>query len=80
MADPAHHDYHRGEMDVSMQESTFHLFIGLTKWGSLFLAAFLTLITMWFCTPAGFLAGFITAIVISVIGVVVLREKPDAGH
>ena len=73
-------EYHRGEMDIAEQVSTFKLFNGLTNWGSLFLAAFLTLSTMWFCTPAGFLAGFITAIVISVIGVVVLREKPDAGH
>ena len=73
-------EYHRGEMDIAEQVSTFKLFNGLTKWGSLFLAAFLALIVLWFCTPAGFLAGFITAIVVSVFGVVVLREKPDAGH
>jgi len=73
-------EYHRGEMDISEQVATFNLFNGLTKWGSLFLAAFLALIVLWFCTPAGFLPGFISAIVIAVIGVVVLRDKPDAGH
>ncbi len=73
-------EYHRGEMDIAEQVSTFKLFSGLTKWGSLFLTAFLALIVLWFCTPAGFLPGFITAIVISVIGVVVLRDKPDEGH
>lgn len=73
-------EYHRGEMDISEQVATFNLFNGLTKWGSLFLVAFLTLIVLWFCTPAGFVAGFISAAVVSVIGVVVLRDKPDAGH
>ncbi|MES2721653.1 MAG: aa3-type cytochrome c oxidase subunit IV, partial [Pseudomonadota bacterium] len=28
-------EYHRGEMDISEQVATFHLFNGLTKWGSL---------------------------------------------
>ena len=73
-------DYHRGEMDIQEQASTYDAFMGLTKWGSLSLAVFLLMATMWFCTPAGFLPGFITAIVISVIGVVVLRDKPDEGH
>jgi hypothetical protein len=30
---------------------------------------------LWFCTPAGFFAGFITFVVLSVLGVLVLREK-----
>ena len=34
-------DYHRGEMDISEQVSTFHMIMGITKWGSLGLAAFL---------------------------------------
>ena len=32
-------EYHRGEMDISEQVATFNLFNGLTKWGSLGLAA-----------------------------------------
>lgn len=73
-------EYHRGEMDISEQVATFHLFNGMTKWGSLALAALLALLVLWFCTPAGFLAGFVTAAVMVVIGVVVLREKPEAAH
>jgi hypothetical protein len=73
-------EYHRGEMDISEQVATFNLFNGMTKWGSLGLAALLALLVLWFCTPAGFLAGFVTAIVVTVIGVVVLREKPGSGH
>jgi len=73
-------EYHRGEMDISEQVATFHLFNGMTKWGSLALAALLTLLVLWFCTPAGFLAGFVSAAVLVVIGVVALREKPEAAH
>jgi hypothetical protein len=73
-------EYHRGEMDISEQVATFHLFNGMTKWGSLALAALLALLVLWFCTPAGFLAGFVTAAVMVVVGVIVLREKPEAAH
>lgn len=73
-------EYHRGEMDISEQVATFHLFNGMTKWGSLALAALLAMLVLWFCTPAGFLAGFVTAAVMVVIGVVVLRDKPEAAH
>ena len=79
MAGPAS-DYHRGDMNIQEQSSTFDLFMGMTKWGSLAIAAFLALITIWFCTPGGFMAGFIAAVVISVVGVVALREKPAAAH
>jgi len=73
-------EYHRGEMEISEQVATFNLFNGMTKWGSLALAALLALLVLWFCTPAGFLAGFVTAAVLVVVGVIVLREKPDAAH
>ena len=73
-------EYHRGEMDISEQVATFHVFNALTKWGSLALAALLTLLTLWFCTPAGFLSGLVSAAIIVVIGVIVLRDKPEAGH
>lgn len=73
-------EYHRGEMDISEQVATFNLFNGMTKWGSLALAALLALLVLWFCTPAGFVAGFVTAAVMVAIGVVVLRDKPEAAH
>jgi hypothetical protein len=72
--------YHRGEMDISEQVATFHLFNGMTKWGSLALAALLSLLVLWFCTPAGFLGGLVTAAVVTVIGTLLLRDKPEAGH
>lgn len=79
MADHAS-DYHRGEMDIQEQSATYDLFMGMTKWGSLAIAALLVLLVVWFCTPAGFLSGFISAAVLAVLGVVFLREKPAAAH
>jgi len=80
MADPhAHDDYVRGSMEISEQTSTFHLFIGMAKWGSLAIAALLTLLTIWFMPGNGsFLSGFIAMVVVSVVGWLVLREKPSA--
>lgn len=77
MADHAT-DYHRGHMDIREQKSTFELFINMTKWGSLNIAALLVLITLWFCTDAGFVGGAAAAIVLVVLGVVFLREKKGA--
>ena len=73
-------EYHRGEMDISEQKATYAVFMLLTKWGSLATAALLVLLTVWFCTPAGFVPGFISALVVAVIGVIVLRDKPGEGH
>lgn len=73
-------EYHRGEMDISEQVATFHLFNGLTKWGSLALTAMMVLLVLWFCTPTGFLGAFISAVVLTVLGVFFLRDKPAADH
>ena len=60
-------DYHRGDMDITEQVSTFHLVMGITKWGSLAIAAFLLLITLWFCTSAGFLGALVPAIIVAAV-------------
>jgi hypothetical protein len=72
--------YHRGDQDIHEQVETFHLVMNITKWGSLTLAALVLFLVLWFCTPAGFLSGLISAAVVAVLGFIVLRSKPDAGH
>jgi thiamine transporter ThiT len=52
----------------------------MTKWGSLAIAVLLLTITLWFCTSAGFIGGVIPGIVLAVLGVVFLREKPASAH
>jgi hypothetical protein len=73
-------EYHRGEMDIHEQVSTFHLVMGITKWGSLFLASFLLFVILWFCTGAGFIGAFISGAVVAVLGILLLRSRGDAEH
>jgi hypothetical protein len=74
-------DYQRGAMDIAEQTATFNLVMGMTKWGSLYLAAILLLLVLWFCVPgAGFVTGLISAAVVAVVGTFLLRDKPAAAH
>jgi hypothetical protein len=67
-------------MDIQEQESTFQLVMGITKWGSLVLASLLLFLVLWFCTPAGFVSGFVSGAVLLALGIVLLRSKPEAAH
>jgi hypothetical protein len=72
-------DYQRGAMDIAEQSATFNLVMGMTKWGSLYISAFLLLLVLWFCVPtAGFFAGLIAAVVMIAAGTLILRDKKDA--
>lgn len=71
-------DYQRGNMDIAEQVSTFHLVMGLTKWGSLYISAGLLFFTLLFCTHTGFVGSAISAVVLVVLGTLLLRDKRDA--
>ena len=73
-------DYHRGEMDIQEQAATYSAFGAMTKWGSLAISVLLLMVTIWFCTPMGFIGGVIPGVVLAVLGVVLLREKPGSPH
>ncbi len=74
-------DYQRGNMDIAEQVSTFHLVMGLTKWGSLYISAGLLFFTLLFCTHTGFVGSAISAVVMVVLGTLLLRDKKDtAAH
>jgi hypothetical protein len=79
MAKPAH-NYHRGEMDIHEQVATFNLFTSMTKWGSLYLAALLLFLVLWFCTGAGFTGALVTGLVASAGGTFALRNGGKAPH
>lgn len=72
-------DYHRGEMDIHEQASTYERVMDMTKWGSLAIGALVLFLTLWFCTAAGFMGAAITAIVMIGLGVFFLRSS-DEGH
>ena len=79
MADPhhadAHDDYVRGSQEISEQEDTFSLFMGLAKWGSLLTAVALLFLVLWFQPGGSFIFGAIAALVLLVVGVFALRKK-----
>ena len=79
MANPAS-DYHRGEMDIHEQVSTFHAFLGLSKWFCLALASVLVFVIMLFCTKAGFIPAAISGLVLLAIGIFALRGGKAASH
>lgn len=73
-------EYHRGEMDIAEQTATYHAVMGMTKWGSLAVVTALLVLTLWFCTPAGFLGGLVPGLVVLGAGIALLREKAAGGH
>lgn len=68
----------RGEMDITEQSATFQMVMGMTKWGSLVVAALVTFLVLWFCTGAGFMGAAVTAVVLIAAGVFFLRAKPES--
>ncbi|KRB40413.1 aa3-type cytochrome c oxidase subunit IV [Phenylobacterium sp. Root700] len=73
-------EYHRGDMEIQEQASTYRLFVSLAKWGSLAIAAFLIFITLWFCTATGFLGSAAVGLVLAVGGFIVMREHGEPAH
>ena len=71
-------DYQRGHMDIAEQAATFNLVMGMTKWGSLVIAAGVLFFALLFCTHTGFLGSAAYTGVLLVAGFVLLRSKPDA--
>lgn len=71
-------DYQRGAMDIAEQNATYHLVMGLTKWGSLYLSAALLFFILLFCTHTGFLGSAASAVVMAVLGTLLLRDKKTA--
>ena len=72
-------EYHRGDMDIHAQQATFRSVMSATKWSSLVVAVGVLFFTMLFCTDAGFGGAFVSGLVLSVLGVVVLG-RGGSGH
>jgi thiamine transporter ThiT len=75
-----HGEYHHGDQNPATQIADFRLFAAFTKWFSLFAGALILMLTLWFCTSAGFLGGLVPGLIVLAIGVAVFRNKPQQVH
>ncbi len=60
-------------MDYAEHEKTYGLFLGLTKYGSIFCVALLAAMAFGFFTPAGFFSATILFVLICILGAFLLR-------
>jgi hypothetical protein len=67
--------YHRGDMNIHEQRSTYDFFMGLTKWGSLVTAALVLFLTLWFCAGVGFVGALVVSAIVLALGFWVLRKR-----
>ena len=70
----AHDDYVHGSQEISEQESTFDAFVGMSKWGSLIIAASVLFLVIWFQPGGSFIPAFISAVVVLVVGFFILKS------
>ena len=69
--------YHRGDMPVAGQKSTYSLFNSLVHWCGMGIAALVAFLTIWLCAHAGFFPALIVAAVIMGVAVFLARR---GGH
>ena len=61
------------QMDYAEHDKTYSRFLALTKYGSLHVAALLIAMAFLFFTSAGFISALILFVLISAIGIFLLR-------
>lgn len=61
------------EMDYAEHDHTYHMFVSLAKYGSLFCAAVLAAMAFGFFTTAGFFSALILFVIICAVGSFILR-------
>jgi hypothetical protein len=64
-------------MDYPEHEKTYRLFLGLAKYGTLHVAALMIAMAFSFFTSAGFFSGLILFVIISLVGIYLLRRSPE---
>jgi len=65
------------EMDYPEHEKSYRLFVGLAKYGTLHVLALLIAMAFGFFTSAGFFSSLILFILISAVGIYLLRSAPQ---
>jgi len=68
-------DYHRGDMDITEQVTTFRDAMTVTKWSCLVIAVGVLFFTLLFCTDTGFFGSLIPAVIVAAVGVFALKSR-----
>jgi hypothetical protein len=63
-------------MDYSEHDKTYHTFLAMAKYGSLFCVALLVAMAFGFYTTAGFFSSVILFLIICAVGGYLLRDLP----
>lgn len=58
----------QSDQDLLVHERTYHVFSVFVRWSIVGVAVALTVLTLWFATPAGFLGGLVAGVVLAVAG------------
>jgi hypothetical protein len=59
---------------LSVHAGSYHHFMLGLKWVGIVLAAMIAFLTLWFCTPTGFLGALITAVIVLAIGIFAMNH------
>ena len=70
--------YHRGDMEITEQVTTFRDAMKVTKWASLTVAVGVLFLTLLFCTDTGFLGSLVPAVIVAGVGVFALKSRGAA--
>ena len=78
MAAQPHASDDHASMEITEQRSTYQVFDGLVRWGSLGVAALLLFLTLLFCTRVGFFGALVPTAIMLGAGLFALRKQPTS--
>ncbi len=68
------HPIYSDPATLAVHAGAYHRFMLGLKWIALILGSLITLLTLWFATPAGFAGGFVTGAVVFALGVYAMNH------
>lgn len=68
------HAPNTGPAELAVHSGNYHRFMLMLKWCCIALAAMVALLTLWFCSPAGFGWGLIAAAVVLAVGIYAMNH------
>ena len=67
-------DINTNAHDLAVHAGSYHHFMLAVKWCGIVLAAMIAFLTLWFCTPTGFIGALVTGLSILAVGIVAMNN------